>query len=169
MNNKRWVYRIAKGNSFYNIGPYGYLMNKLYEKENIPEHLIQQIKTILFSKERWYGHSYERNICEVLNRYPVFTERGCFATYKAHRPGPWDDPVLKHNILARFGNRKKLSEHKFKWNGFAFDSLEQMGNWFNDSMELKLLMNLGFKIHSEKINQKYIVEGLKQIWILKSE
>lgn len=166
MNNKRWVYRIAKGSSFRNTGPYGYLAKKLYEQEGLTKEQIKPVKDLMYSKERWTGHVYEDNVNEVLSKYPVFKEYGCFSTYKVQRPGPWDDPVMKQNILNRFGSRMKLNGRRFKWTGFAFDSLEQLYKWFNDEKELKLLMNLGFKIHSEKVDQKSIVNGLKQIWIL---
>lgn len=168
MNNKRWAHRLAKGTSFYNIGPYGYLIKKLYEQEGITKDQIQPIKNLMLSKERWSGHVYEGNLNKILSQYPIFEEKGCFSTFKTQRPGPFDDPIMKQNIINRFGGRDKLKNWKFKWNGFAFDSLDQFYKWFDDEKELKMLMNLGFRIHSEKVNQSEIIHGLKQIWILQN-
>lgn len=169
MNNKRWTYRLAKGDSFYNTGPYGYLINKIYEKEGKTKEQIQPFKDLLLSKERWSGHKYEGKISEVLGKYPIFEKYGCFSSYKTKRPGPWDDPLLKYNLLNRFGDRLNVNMNKCGWHGFAFDSLQQLHKWFDDERELKMLMSLGFRIHSEKVNQKDIVHGLKQIWILKDK
>jgi len=127
MNNRRRIYRIAKGN-FYGMGPYGYLIHKMYEQEGL-----------------------------------TFDD----STFKTQRPGPWDDPLLKYNLLKKFGTRDNLHKQKYRWTGFAFDSKYQMNKWFNDSEELEMLRKFGFNVFDELIEEKHIMFGLKQIWILK--
>lgn len=169
MNNKRWTYRLAKGDSFYNTGPYGYLRNKIYENEGKTVEELKPLKELMVSKERWSGHKYEGRINEVLDKYPVFEKYGCFSSYKIQRPVPYDDPLLKYNLFKRFGNRENINKLKLQWHGFAFDSLDQLHKWFDDEKELKMLMNLGFRVHCEKVNQSDIIHGLKQIWIIKDK
>ncbi len=166
MNNRRRIYRIAKGN-FYGMGPYGYLIHKIYEQEGLTFDDVKTLKDKLYSKERWAGHKYENNIIDILKKYPVFVERGCFSTFKTQRPGPWDDPLLKYNLLKKFGTRDNLHKQKYRWTGFAFDSKYQMNKWFNDSEELEMLSKFGFNVFDELIEEKHIMFGLKQIWILK--
>jgi len=168
MNNKRRVYRIAKGH-FYASGPYGYLTRKMYEWEGKTIDEIMDLKTRLWRKERWHGHKYEGEINKILEKYPVFVNEGCFSSFRVQRPGPFDDPLMKHNIRRRFGSRSNLSKHKFHWHGFAFDSMKQLENWFDDPEELEILKKHGFDIYDDVVPEKYIIHGSKQIWILKEQ
>jgi hypothetical protein len=169
-NNKKRIYRIAKG-EFPGIGPYGYLRHKLYEQEGKTEDSpsIKLMKQILVLKERWEDTKFESGdtIKEKMERYPIFSEQGCFSTFKTQRPGPYDDPLLKQNIRNRFGSRENLmSGVKIKRHFFAFDSKEQMDKWFDDPKELAILKENGFDIFEETVNLKDIVFGLKQVWVV---
>lgn len=169
-NNKKRIYRIAKG-GFPGIGPYGYLRHKLYEQDGKTEdsQSIKLMKQILVLKERWSDTKFESgdSIKEKMERYPIFSEQGCFSTFKTQRPGPYDDPLLKQNIRNRFGSRENLmSGVKIKRHFFAFDSKEQMNKWFDDPKELAILKENGFDIFEETVNLKDIVFGLKQVWVV---
>ena len=168
-NNKKTIYRIAKG-SFPGVGPYEYLRHKLYEQEGMTEDepSIKLMKELLFSKERWSNTNFKSGdtIKEKLDRYPIFSEQGCFSTFKTQRPGPFDDPLLKQNIRNRFGSRETLmSGVRIKRHFFAFDSKEQMYKWFDDPKELIMLKESGFNIFEEKVKLKDVIFGLKQIWV----
>jgi len=169
-NNKKKIYRIAKG-GFPGTGPYGYLRHKLYEQEGKTENdpSIKLMKKVLVLKERWSDIKFESGdtIKEKIERYPIFSEQGCFSTFKTQRPGPFDDPLLKQNIRNRFGSRENLINGvKVKRHFFAFDSKEQMHKWFDDPEELAILKENGFDIFEERVKVKDIVFGLKQIWVL---
>jgi hypothetical protein len=169
-NNKKKIYRIAKG-GFPGTGPYGYLRHKLYEQEGKTENdpSIKLMKKVLVLKERWSDIKFESGdtIKEKIERYPIFSEQGCFSTFKTQRPGPFDDPLLKQNIRNRFGSRENLINGvKVKRHFFAFDSKEQMHKWFDDPEELAILRENGFDIFEERAKVKDIVFGLKQIWVL---
>jgi hypothetical protein len=168
-NNKKRIYRIAKG-GFPGIGPYGYLRHKLYEQEGKTEDSpsIKLMKQILVLKERWSDTKFESGdtIKEKMERYPIFSEQGCFSTFKAQRPGPFDDPVLKQNIRNRFGCRREVNKTIVKRHFYAFDSKEQMDKWFDDPKELAILKENGFDIFEETVNLKDIVFGLKQVWVV---
>jgi hypothetical protein len=168
-NNKKRIYRIAKG-GFPGIGPYGYLSHKLYEQEGKTEDSpsIKLMKQILVLKERWSDTKFESGdtIKEKMERYPIFSEQGCFSTFKAQRPGPFDDPVLKQNIRNRFGCRREVNKTIVKRHFYAFDSKEQMDKWFDDPKELAILKENGFDIFEETVNLKDIVFGLKQVWVV---
>lgn len=166
MNNRRWVHRLAKGGSFYNVGPYGYFLHKVYKKEGLTEAEVEPLRRVLISKERWTGSSIEKRIVELLSKYPIFGQQGCFSSFTAHRPGPWDDPLLKHNLRIRNLDRAKLKAMKPVWSGFGFDSHVQLHNWFNDKEELELLHEYGFKLHSLKLAARDVVQGLKQVWVI---
>jgi len=168
-NNKKRLYRIAKGH-FQGMGPYGYLRHRLYEQEGKTEDSpsIKLMKQILVLKERWTDTKFESGdlIKEKIERYPIFAEQGCFSTFKAQRPGPYDDPLLKQNIRNRFGSRENLMNRvKIKRHFFAFDSKEQMNKWFDDQKELAALKENGFDIFEETVKVKDIVFGLKQVWV----
>jgi hypothetical protein len=165
MNNKTWVYRFSKPD-FWGVGPYGYMLRKIYLREGLVDNDIKELKDTLWKKERWYGHKYQDNINSILHQYQAFRENGCFSSYKTHRPGPWDDPLMKYNLRNRFGSRENLSKYISKWNGFGFDSMRQLENWFNDPEEIKLLNKFGFKLYREKIETKNIIFGDKQVWVI---
>jgi hypothetical protein len=173
MNNYRNIYRISK-DIFTDIfklgmGPYSYWIHKIYEREGKTFEDIKSIRELMYSKERWYGHKYDDNIREVLDKFPVFKEQGCFSTFLTQRPGPWDDPLMKYNLRKRFGSREKMLGFKPTYQGFGFDSEEQMGNWFNDPLELKALFDLGFIIRKYRVKEKDIIFGLKQVWVIGDE
>jgi hypothetical protein len=169
-NNKKRIYRIAKG-GFPGIGPYGYLRHKLYEQEGKTEDdpSIKLMKELLVLKERWSNTKFESGdtIKEKIERYPIFSEQGCFSTFKTQRPGPFDDPLLKQNIRNRFRSRENLmSGVKIKRHFFAFDSKEQMDRWFDNSEELTMLRENGFDIFEETVKLKDVIFGLKQVWVV---
>jgi hypothetical protein len=97
MNNRKKVYRIAKG-SFTGVGPYEYLNHKLYKQEGLSESDVKSLGDLLLKKERWTSHPRSKEVIEKINKVRAFQELGCFSTFKAQRPGVWDDPVLKHSI-----------------------------------------------------------------------
>jgi hypothetical protein len=168
-NNKKRIYRIAKG-GFPGIGPYGYLRHKLYEQEGKTEDSpsIKLMKQILVLKERWTDTKFESgdSIKEKMERYPIFSEQGCFSTFKAQRPGPYDDPLMKYNLRNRFGCRREVNSIKAQRHFFAFDSKEQMNKWFDDPEELAILKENGFDIFEETVNLKDVIFGLKQVWVV---
>jgi hypothetical protein len=167
MNNTKKVYRYCKG-EWPGIGPYGYLMHKMYEKEGLSEEDVKPLKELLISKERWANTPLNETIKDKLNRIPVFEQKGCFSTYKAQRPGVWDDPVLKHNLYLKGFDREKLSKYQCGKSFFAFDSVEQLNNWFNDMDELKLLNKFGFNLQVQRVNAKDVFFGLKQVWVVEN-
>lgn len=174
MNNYKNLYRVAKmKDKFkYGIGPYGYLMNKNYEKlEGKSEEDVANIKEILYSKERWSNSKLKDSILDILHKHEfVMLKTGCPSTFFAKRPGPWDDPVIKYNLIKRFGNspRTELVNPKRRWaaNFFAFDSEEQMHNWFDTAEDWSVLKEYGFEVYKERVQAKWVVPGLKQVWYL---
>jgi hypothetical protein len=168
MNNYKNIFRFAK-DYFRGIGPYGWLMNKVYEKEGKTSDDVKVLSDLLYSKERWSNHVYSGKINSVLSKYPVFEEYGCFSTFKAQRPGPWDDPLMKQNLIKRFGRRLELGKMKFRKTMFGFDSEQQMNNWFDDPYEIKILKEFGFDIYKERVKTSDIVFGLKQVWVLEGQ
>lgn len=168
MANRRWVYRMSYLHSFYHTGPYAYLMSKVYEKLGLTKEDVQPLKDVLYAKERWTGTPYESNINDRLRKIPVFDKLGCFSTFKAQRPGLWDDPLLRQNVLARKWNRQMLysGDIPVNWSGFGFDSLQQMEAWFDDEEELRILKKFGFNLNAKKIDSRHVIQGLKQVWVV---
>jgi len=164
MNNTKTVYRYSKG-EWPGVGPYGYLINKLYKQEGLTDDDIKPLKELLISKERWVNTPLNETISDKLKKYPIFDKKGCFSTYKAQRPGPWDDPILKHNLQRRGFDKERLNNTSISNHFFAFDSMEQLDNWFNDKEELKLLHKYGFTLHIGKVKMKDVIFGLKQVWV----
>lgn len=168
-NNWRTVYRVSKG-EFPGVGPYRYFNNKMFEEEGKNENdpIISEAKNILVSKERWTDSPLKdvKSAIERIKQHPVFVEHGCFSSFKCQRPGPWDDPLMKYNLRNRFGSRLKLNQQRVYRSYFAFDSIEQMNEWFNDPKEFEMLKQLGFKVVSRKVREKDIIFGAKQVWVI---
>jgi hypothetical protein len=161
MNNKRNIYRVHHQDNIL-LGPYLYAIKN---KTNDPELLNK----LLSNEDVWHkirpGYKLDK-INEKLSKIKVFSEEGCFTCYRAKRPGPWDDPDLKANLRSLGINRQKMINEKL-CNYFAFDSEEQLFNWFDDIDEMGMLMDRGFVISKIKENSSNIVQGLKQVLILK--
>lgn len=167
MNNTKKIYRYAKG-MWPGIGPYGYLLHKIYEKEGLTEDDVKPLKDLLCSKERWENTPLSKTIKDKLNNIPIFEKKGCFSTYKVQRPGPFDDPVLKHSLYLKGFDREKLSNHSCTSSFFGFDSVEQLNNWFDDMDEIMLLRKYGFNLQVGKVKMKDVFFGLKQVWVVEN-
>jgi hypothetical protein len=165
MNNRKKVYRIAKG-SFTGVGPYEYLNHKLYKQEGLSESDVKSLGDLLLKKERWTSHPRSKEVIEKINKIGAFQELGCFSTFKTQRPGIWDDPVLKHNIRKKYKNRLDLNEKERGKYRSAFDSEHQMKKWFDDPEELNLLSKLGFSIYTKKIPTEKVFFGQKQVLVI---
>lgn len=168
MNNKKWVHRVAFGDIFYNVGPYAYIQHKLYEKHGLKKEDVEPLNKVMVAKERWAGSKFEFGMNKRLETIPGFQQYGCFSTFKARRPGPWDDPLLKQNLRSRNITRLKIHSVRatLKWDCFGFDSEQQMNAWFDDEEENKLLKDFGFRVHSRKVPAECVIPGLRQVWVM---
>ena len=166
MNNTVTVYRMEHRNI--PIGPYGYITNKVYERLGLSKKDVQPLIDVLHSKERWNVNPSQKGILERILKNPVWEPSGVCSSFKVHRPGPWDDPVMKANLRKRFGKepRLKLIATKFISHFFCFDSMDQFNAWFNDQEELEVLKLFGFELKTFKVKNKNLVRGLKQAWYL---
>lgn len=168
MNNRVTIYRLCNTD---NCGPYGYLMHKLYERVGLKYEDVHELDQVLRKKERWSVSEKLTSILDKIKGHPAWESAGVPASYKVHRPGPWDDPVMKDNLRKRFGPnpRSEMANRKFKGWAFGFDSIEQFRAWFNDPEELRLLEKHGFKLRTFRVDRKHLVYGLKQVWYLEEK
>jgi hypothetical protein len=159
MSNKR-IFRIAK-NEFFGMGPYCYF--NLHTDKDSMSNEEKYLNYLIISKERWFNSKVD--IWEKIKKYPIFENQGIFSSFKTHRPGIWDDPVLKQSISNKYPYRIKDFKDKNVVYKSGFDSLQQLKNWFNDEEELSLMFSLGFRVYSKLIPTNKIFYGLKQVLI----
>lgn len=142
-NNKVNVFRIHHRDNV-EVGPYRYC-HEVNDRE---------LWEVLIKKEPWFRerkHVKDKIIDRRVNKFGI-------TSYTLQRPGAGEDPLLRANLQKTQGRRIKF---------FAFRDLDQLFNWFDDKEELSFLESRNFKISKLKVNKVDLLEGDKQVLILK--